>query len=58
MLRISDFAQLRRVSTKALRLYDRLDLLRPARVDRQTGYRYYSATQLLRLNRILVTPLA
>ncbi|MEM6445316.1 MAG: MerR family transcriptional regulator [Cyanobacteria bacterium P01_D01_bin.123] len=54
MLRISDFAQLSRVSTKALRLYDRLDLLKPTHVDRQTGYRYYSAAQLPRLNRILV----
>ncbi|MEO1133865.1 MAG: MerR family transcriptional regulator [Cyanobacteria bacterium J06639_1] len=54
MLRISDFAQLSRVSTKALRLYDRLDLLKPAKVDPHTGYRFYSATQLPRLNRILV----
>jgi DNA-binding transcriptional MerR regulator len=28
-------------------------LLKPAQVDRFTGYRYYSATQLQRLNRIL-----
>jgi DNA-binding transcriptional MerR regulator len=28
-------------------------LLKPARIDRQTGYRYYSAKQLPRLNRIL-----
>ncbi|MDY6938735.1 MAG: MerR family transcriptional regulator [Cyanobacteriota bacterium] len=54
MLRISDFAQLSRISPKALRLYDRLGLLEPARVDRDSGYRYYSAAQLPRLNRILV----
>ncbi|MDJ0634293.1 MAG: MerR family transcriptional regulator [Xenococcaceae cyanobacterium MO_188.B29] len=54
MLRISDFAQLSRVSTKALRLYDRLGLLKPAHVDDCNGYRYYSATQLPRLNQILV----
>ena len=54
MLRISDFAQLSRISPKTLRLYDRLGLLKPARVDSQTGYRYYQATQLPRLNRILV----
>ena len=54
MLRISDFAQLSRVSPKALRLYDRLGLLKPAHVDECNGYRYYSATQLPRLNRILV----
>ncbi|MDX2272910.1 MAG: MerR family transcriptional regulator [Cyanobacteriota bacterium] len=54
MLKISDFAQLSRVSSKALRLYDRMDLLKPAQVDAATGYRYYSASQLPRLNRILV----
>lgn len=54
MLKISDFAQLSRVSSKALRLYDRMNLLKPAQVDPSTGYRYYSATQLPRLNRILV----
>lgn len=54
MLRIGDFAQLSRVSTKALRLYDQMGLLKPDKVDNFTGYRYYSATQLPRLNRILV----
>lgn len=54
MLRISDFAQLSRVSPKALRLYDRLNLLKPIATDAETGYRYYSASQLSRLNRILV----
>lgn len=54
MLRISDFAQLSRVSLKALRLYDQMGLFKPAQVDDSTGYRYYSAAQLPRLNRILV----
>ncbi|MDJ0570671.1 MAG: MerR family transcriptional regulator [Pleurocapsa sp. MO_192.B19] len=54
MLKISDFAQLSRVSPKALRLYDRMGLLKPIKVDSQSNYRYYSATQLPRLNRILV----
>ena len=31
-----------------------LGLLKPAIVDRETGYRFYSAAQLPRLNRILV----
>ena len=54
MLRISDFAQLTRVSPKALRHYDRLGLLKPDKVDNNSQYRYYSAAQLPRLNRILV----
>jgi DNA-binding transcriptional MerR regulator len=35
-----------RLSPKALRLYDQLGLLEPARVDDDSGYRYYSASQL------------
>jgi DNA-binding transcriptional MerR regulator len=54
MLKIGDFSRLSLASVKALRYYDELGLLRPARVDELTGYRYYSASQLTRLNRILV----
>lgn len=53
MFKIGEFSKLSRVSVKALRYYDDLDLLRPARVDRFTSYRYYSAEQLAQLNRIL-----
>ncbi|MET7453511.1 MerR family transcriptional regulator [Streptomyces sp. NPDC005574] len=47
-LTIGAFARASRLSPKALRLYDELDLLRPARVDPDTGYRYYTAGQLER----------
>jgi DNA-binding transcriptional MerR regulator len=53
MFRIGDFSKLARVSVKALRFYDEVGLLKPTYVDRDTGYRYYSATLLPRLNRIL-----
>ncbi len=53
MFKIGDFSKLSRVSVKALRYYDELGLLEPARVDDSTGYRYYAAGQLPRLNRIL-----
>lgn len=46
MLTIGAFAKASRLSPKALRLYDELDLLRPARVDPDTGYRYYAPEQL------------
>ncbi|SOR82060.1 PP2C-family Ser/Thr phosphatase [Streptomyces chartreusis NRRL 3882] len=46
MLTIGAFAKACRLSPKALRLYDELDLLRPARVDPDTGYRYYAVGQL------------
>jgi DNA-binding transcriptional MerR regulator len=53
MLRIGDFSKLSQVSVKALRYYDEIGLLKPARVDDFTGYRYYSASQLPTLNRII-----
>src|SRR5260370_40931617 len=53
VFKIGDFSRLSLVSVKALRYYDELGLLKPARVDEFTGYRYYSASQLTRLNRIL-----
>ena len=53
MFKIGDFSKLSQVSVKALRYYDELGLLKPVEVDRFTGYRYYSADQLPRLNRIL-----
>ncbi|MBC8496712.1 MAG: MerR family transcriptional regulator, partial [Chloroflexi bacterium] len=53
MLKIGDFSKLSRVTVKTLRYYDEIGLLKPAQVDRFTGYRYYSFKQLPRLNRIL-----
>jgi DNA-binding transcriptional MerR regulator len=53
MFRIGEFSQIARVSGRLLRYYDGIGLLRPERIDTQTGYRYYSAAQLPRLNRIL-----
>ena len=42
------------VSTKTVRYYDRRGLLNPARIERFTGYRYYTLGQLSRLNRIVM----
>jgi predicted transcriptional regulator YdeE/DNA-binding transcriptional MerR regulator len=53
MQKIGDFARLARVSVKTLRHYQKLGLLKPAWVDRFTGYRYYTLDQLPQLNRIL-----
>src|SRR3972149_2439661 len=53
MFRIGDFSKFSRVSVRMLRHYDELGLLKPARVDARTEYRYYSADQLPRLHRIL-----
>jgi DNA-binding transcriptional MerR regulator len=54
MYKISDFANLSRVSAKMLRHYAALGLLTPAHTDPITGYRYYTVDQLVHLNRIVV----
>lgn len=53
MLRIGEFAKLCRVSVRTLRFYEECGLLRPSRVDDFTGYRYYAASLLPRVSRIL-----
>lgn len=50
---IGEFAELGGVSTKTLRFYDRIGLLRPAFTDARTGYRYYRPEQLQQLSTIL-----
>jgi protein phosphatase len=48
LLTIGAFARATRLSPKALRLYDELGLLPPARVDPVTGYRLYAPEQVER----------
>jgi len=45
MFKIGDFSRISQVSVKTLRYYDEIGLLKPAHVDRFTGYRYYSVDQ-------------
>jgi DNA-binding transcriptional MerR regulator len=54
MFRIGEFSLIAQVSGRLLRYYDEIGLLSPEHTDSQTGYRFYSAEQLPRLNRILV----
>ena len=54
MFRIGEFSLIAQVSGRLLRFYDEIGLLSPKYTEPQTGYRYYSAEQLPRLNRILV----
>jgi DNA-binding transcriptional MerR regulator len=53
MFKIGEFSKLVQVPVPTLRYYDQLGLLKPVHVDTMTGYRYYSASQLPRLHRIL-----
>jgi DNA-binding transcriptional MerR regulator len=53
MLKIGDFSRLGQVSVRMLRHYDQMGLIKPAYVDPDSEYRYYSLEQLPRLHRIL-----
>jgi DNA-binding transcriptional MerR regulator len=46
LLSIGAFSRLTRLSPKALRLYGSLDLLPPAWIDPDSGYRYYRSAQV------------
>ena len=52
MLKIGDFSKLSRVSIRMLRHYDEIGLLRPVKIDPESGYRYYSENQLPIVGRI------
>ncbi len=54
IFKIGDFSRLCRVTVRALRYYDEIGLLKPAKVDQFTGYRYYSLDQLPKLNHIVM----
>lgn len=43
VLKIGEFSQLGRVSVRMLRHYDATGLLKPAKVDHLSGYRFYTA---------------
>ena len=53
LLRIGEIAAFFGVSVKAMRIYERKGLIKPARVDDATGYRYYSADQVRMLDALL-----
>lgn len=49
---IGEVSKLANVSIKALRYYDKIDLFKPAYVDPDTSYRYYTDSQLVHLDLI------
>ena len=52
-MKIGEFAAFSGVSVRTLHLYDRMGLLKPASVDRESNYRYYLPEQMQSLNTIL-----
>lgn len=53
LLSIGEFAKLRGVSVKSLRYYERVGALKPAYVNEESGYRYYSINQLSDLDMVI-----
>ncbi|WP_295090534.1 MerR family transcriptional regulator [uncultured Ruminococcus sp.] len=53
LYKIGMFANMNRVTIKALRYYDEQKLLVPVYVDMENGYRYYAAGQMAQLHRII-----
>lgn len=51
-LTIGEMSELNNVSTQTLRLYDKLNILKPDYVDENNGYRYYSIYQSATLDMI------
>jgi len=53
LMRIGELAGFFGVSPKALRVYEKLGLLTPAKIDESSGYRYYSPDQVPQLDALL-----
>ena len=53
MYSIGEYARIAQVSKRLLRYYDEIALFQPIKIEPESGHRYYSASQLPELNRIL-----
>lgn len=53
LMRIGEIAAFFNVSVKAMRVYEKMGILKPVKVDENTGYRYYSADQVKQLDALL-----
>lgn len=54
MFKIGEFSKLTQVSIRMLRYYDENDILKPACIDSESGYRLYSIEQISQLQQIVM----
>ncbi|MBI9102492.1 MAG: MerR family transcriptional regulator [Spirochaetales bacterium] len=54
MYTIGQFAIMTKLTTKTLRYYDEIDLIKPVKVDFTNNYRYYDENSLLQAQQILI----
>lgn len=52
LYRIGMFAQMNHITVKTLRFYEERGLLIPAKIDQESGYRYYAMSQMEKLHKI------
>lgn len=52
-MKIGEIAAFFDVSVKALRIYEKKGIIKPVKVDPESGYRYYSADQVKQLNALI-----
>jgi len=53
MFKIGEFSKLTQVPASTLRYYDEIGLFKPENTGHESGYRYYRATQIPKLNRVV-----
>lgn len=53
LYRIGMFAKMNKVTIKTLRYYDEINLLKPAYINQENNYRYYSSFQISVLHKII-----
>lgn len=54
MFSIGMFSKINKVTTKTLRYYEDIGLLKPEYVDEGTKYRYYTTNQMIKLHKIII----
>jgi len=52
-MRIGEIAAFFNVSVKAVRIYEKRGIIKPAKIDNETGYRYYTVDQVQQLNALI-----
>ena len=53
LMRIGEISAFFNVSQKAIRIYEKVGILTPVKIDTESGYRYYSTNQVQTLNALL-----
>lgn len=53
LMRIGEIAAFFNVSIKAIRIYEKKGIIKPAKVDASNGYRFYTADQVQQLNALI-----